>query len=171
MSVSISKFSERAEILTEMADELCCRMYKQKSILSNTATSYPWLINPGSQKIKQKLEKYFPEVPDLSKVAGFDAISQKESAIAVVEEFKAFQDILLDMIDFASAAKATLAVEIVEFKLSFNRTVCLLYLGLVRSYVRCFMLLSSISERRAIASLVNGASKWATSAPMTSLTE
>jgi hypothetical protein len=62
-------------------------------------------------------------------------------------------------------------VEIAEYKLSFNRNVFLLYLGLLRGYVRCFMLLQSVSERKPIAALFNGASKWATGSPMDSLTE
>jgi hypothetical protein len=154
-----------------MADELCARMYAQKVILSSPSTCYPWLVNPGSQKIKHKLEKHFPEISDLSKVVGFDAISQPLPARSVVEEFTPFMDILLDMVDFTAAARATLAVEIAEYKLSFNRNVFLLYLGLLRGYVRCFMLLQSVSERKPIAALFNGASKWATGSPMDSLTE
>jgi hypothetical protein len=59
----------RTKILTDMAQGLLRRIYLQNSILQSAQNERPtFLADPELTKIRSKIEKAFPELPDLSKV-------------------------------------------------------------------------------------------------------
>ena len=152
-NLNVIKFTERAELLCDMANGLFCRIYKQKSDLNNNITKFQCLKNPDWQKIKQKLEKSFPEVLDMTKVTGYDMISESQSVINTINELTPFMDLLMDITDFLSLSGimiVDLPTQVTELTLSFNRNICMLYLNLLRAHIQCYMLLASITEKKVL---------------------
>ena len=170
----MNKVTERAELLRHMAQELCARMYEQKRLLACSSQNYSTLWNPEFQKVKQKLEKSFPDVPEMSKVSGFEIISQPAAATIVIEELSSFANLLRDIADFVALTESIIystPLQLNDLKLTLNRNIALLLLNLIRSLIQCLMLLASITEKRAIVGLLNACCCWKDAIMMPGISE
>jgi hypothetical protein len=61
-------FIDRCTILIDMAEGLCCRLYNAKKKFADPATNPSCLSSKELGKIRDKLEKNFPDSADLTKV-------------------------------------------------------------------------------------------------------
>lgn len=159
--------------MSEMASGLCCRMYKLKSTLDSETTIFPCLWNPEWSSIRKKAEKYFPDTPEVSKMTG-DIEGFLNNGDKTIADLTMFHDIILDFYDFSNTTKQILCdvpLKINEFKLACNRNIIILYLNLLRSYIRCFMVLNSISKRKTMMALLNTCNMWKYGSPLPQLTE
>ena len=80
-----------------MAEGLCSRLFWAKSNLAS-GRRLTSLTNPDWLKIRQRLEKSYPEVPDLTKIPGYDTFHK--SAAKIVAELSFFNEITVDVSDF-----------------------------------------------------------------------
>jgi hypothetical protein len=100
---------------------LCCRIFNAKTNLSSSRWRPQCLSNPDFLKVKQKIEKSFPENPgDMSKVPGTEVF--KSTSVQIVNELTFFNDIMADISDFKKAASSLLKnipKDILHFKVSY----------------------------------------------------
>lgn len=84
-------------MLCDLAEGICCRVYFLRSQSPKSCMgSAEWT------KIRQKLEKSFPDITEAQKVHGYDTL--KAGAGAVVSELQSIYDIFVDAADFNDAA-------------------------------------------------------------------
>ena len=115
----------RAKILTPMAEGLLCRIYHCIRLLNVDKPHF--LISPELQKLRVKVERQFPDIPDMSKVfatvvtiylsfitddcsfaqtSGYDIFTEEASSIILV--LADFDALILDMIEFPKTVIAVL---------------------------------------------------------------
>ena len=58
----------RCTIMSDMAEGLCARLYSARGTLADPALCPPGVSGKELAKVRDKLEKSFPETADLSKV-------------------------------------------------------------------------------------------------------
>ena len=168
----IVKFAERATVLCDIGEGLCCRLYKEKSDFLNGAVSYQCFVNPDWQKVRSKLEKAFPEIPNMTKVAGFESVML--SCPNVMNELAPVMDMMLELDEFLSVSYSTLMTfssKVTKLDLSFNRSLCLLFMNLMRAHVRCYMLLASMNEKKGIISCLNACYVWTSNEQLSHMSE
>jgi hypothetical protein len=106
MSLTVQPFL-RAKILADMAQGLLCRIYLVNSIMQSPNNEKPaFLVDPELTKIRAKIDKSFPEIPDLSKSGGIEILAGK--APTILEGLAEYEDVLIGVVDFARAAEPLL---------------------------------------------------------------
>ncbi|KAJ1433643.1 hypothetical protein B484DRAFT_429491, partial [Ochromonadaceae sp. CCMP2298] len=144
---------EQLTMLVGMGPGLLNRLYLLKSdaVAKNKA---PCLSDADVGRVRGKLEKYFPALPDTLKLQGWDQFSAM--AGAVVDQLQGAYSLLLDVADFCTRAREAMRVlltDTVEFKLSQNRCLIHLYLDTLVVYIRVLKLTQMLDDRAALAAL------------------
>lgn len=162
--MSTSKYAENFQALIELSDGLSCRLHNLKTNLSNSHFRPQCLSNQEFKKIRQSLEKTFPET-DISKVQGYDIFLQ--SAASISNQLSYVNDILLDLIEFKNTSSQLLTsfpLEVLDLKIQKNKCVIMKYFHLFTNFMKCLYILSTIDERKILVSILWAASSFTFSA-------
>lgn len=158
MNLSI-KTIEKMKILTDMSVSLCNRIYYLKSQLLLKTKQYSCLYDNDIIKIRTRLEKKFPSIPtDTKKYADWEIFFNH--ACQMTNDLKDSYDLCLDISDFSDVAKELLkgiTVSILDFKLSRNRPIMLVYLNMIVAYIRVMKMFDSIYEKNCIIAIYTAA--------------
>jgi len=155
MSVlSSTKIWERCEVLRR----------EGKGLLEQAATyrrsKRPSLAHPDLTKLKQKLEKSYPEVPDLSKFQGPGIEIAAKKAGEIVMEHQPLFDLMLDAMAYQQEVLSTIQAlpSLITFmKLDQCSQAVVYFMDLLVDYLKFYLVMSMIEEPQAALALYNHA--------------
>jgi hypothetical protein len=156
---NVTKETEQMHCLVDIGAGLLHQLYFTKAQILATDGRYSLANDAVLSKVRAKLEKKFPALPDFSKgIAGSDQFMQKTDDI--LRDFEPFHKVLEDVADFCVAAKELLTdylVKIIDFRLRKNKPLMLVYFNLLTTYMRVLYLVESIEPRVGISAFYTAA--------------
>lgn len=150
------KHIECCEALLDLGTGLCCRLYNVKISFSKKESRPSVLVSSEYERLRQRVEKSFPEFSDISKVQGYEHL--KTNAHHIINELNFFNGILTDVAEFKKAASVELvdlSKDLVHCKLEYHRNVILIFFDLLVLYIRVLTLTASVEERKLLIGLRN----------------
>jgi len=149
------KYVEKCIIMNDMAEGLLSRLYSAKRTLADPAACPPCVSSKELSKVRDKLEKSFPDTADLTKVSGSDNLRQ--NCQEIVTDLMFFNDLILDVCEFRKAAtfllKEIATSTLQHFKLDKHRPIVMLFFELLSHLYRVVTLVGTVKERKSIFAL------------------
>ncbi len=152
--MAYSNFSERCSATNEVAEGLLAQLaYMKRNVRSMGASPQCLKVDDWS-KLRTKLGNTFPQLPDTSKLQGFDSFRGK--AESVVEELDGYYSTFLDIHEFRTSVTVFLkeiAAADLTISLSLSADLARNFIRLTTNYFKLLYYVSTVDEAKVVLSL------------------
>lgn len=140
---------DKCYAVCDIASGICARLHFFTSDFITRKDTYLQL--PEFLKLRQRIEKKYPDLSDMRKVDGYEKF--QERAQSIYDHLQTYADILLDIADINEVilhVLSDLMSSVCEYNLELNRQLCLMYCEILVTYMRLHLLFASVHDRKVL---------------------